>query len=84
MQRGVVTFLTDYGIGATALARAVEERGFAALFLTEHTHIPTSRTSPWPGGDELPRRYWHTHDPFVALAAMAVVTRRIALAPASR
>ena len=82
MQRGVVTFLTDYGIGATALARAVEERGFAALFLTEHTHIPTSRTSPWPGGDELPRRYWHTHDPFVALAAMAVVTRRITLGTA--
>jgi probable F420-dependent oxidoreductase len=79
MELGVVTFLTDYGIGATALGRAVEERGFDALFLTEHTHIPTSRESPWPGGAELPRRYSHTYDPFVALAAMAAVTERIAL-----
>lgn len=79
MDLGVVTFLTDYGIGPVELARAVEERGFDALFLTEHTHIPTSRVSPWPGGPELPTRYSHTYDPFVALTAMAVVTSRIAL-----
>jgi probable F420-dependent oxidoreductase len=79
MEHGVVTFLTDYGIEPVPLARAVEERGFDALFLTEHTHIPTSRESPWPGGGELPRRYSHTFDPFVAIAAMAVVTDRIAL-----
>lgn len=79
MDLGVVTFLTDYGISPTDLGRAVEERGFDALFLTEHTHIPTSRVSPWPGGAELPRRYSHTFDPFVALGAMAAVTRRIAL-----
>ncbi|HZG92394.1 MAG TPA: LLM class F420-dependent oxidoreductase [Pseudonocardia sp.] len=82
MQHGVVTFLTDYGIDPLALARAVEERGFDALFLTEHTHIPVSRQSPWPGGDELPRRYAHTFDPFVALAAMAAVTERITLGTA--
>ncbi|MDN5749544.1 MAG: LLM class F420-dependent oxidoreductase [Pseudonocardia sp.] len=79
MDLGVVTFLTDYGISPTDLGRAVEDRGFDALFLTEHTHIPTSRVTPWPGGAELPRRYCHTYDPFVALAAMAAVTRRIAL-----
>jgi probable F420-dependent oxidoreductase len=79
MDHGVVTFLTDYGIAPVELARAVEERGFAALFLTEHTHIPTSRVSPWPGGAELPVRYAHTYDPFVALAAAAAVTSRIAL-----
>lgn len=82
MQHGVVTFLTDYGIDGLVLARAVEERGFAALFLTEHTHIPVSRKSPWPGGAELPRRYAHTFDPFVALAAMAAVTDRITLGTA--
>lgn len=79
MQAGIVTFLTDYGIDAVTLARGVEERGLDAVFLTEHTHIPTSRESPWPGGDELPRRYSHTFDPFVALGAMAAVTGRIAL-----
>lgn len=79
MDFGVVTFLTDYGIAPVELGRAVEERGFDALFLTEHTHIPTSRESPWPGGPELPDRYSHTYDPFVALAAVAATTGRIAL-----
>jgi probable F420-dependent oxidoreductase len=79
---GVVTFVTDYGIEPVPLARAVEERGFGGLFLTEHTHIPVSRESPWPGGDVLPARYSHTFDPFVALAAMAAVTERIALGTA--
>jgi probable F420-dependent oxidoreductase len=82
VQHGIVTFVTDYGIDPVALAREVEEHGFDALFLTEHTHIPTSRESPWPGGDELPRKYSHTYDPFVALAAAAAVTRTIALGTA--
>lgn len=82
MQRGVVTFLTDYGIEPVPLARAVEERGFDSFLLTEHTHIPASRESPWPGGAELPTRYSHTFDPFVALAAMAAVTERIGLGTA--
>lgn len=79
MEHGVVSFLTDYGIEPLTLGRAVEERGLDALFLTEHTHIPTSRVSPWPGGPRLPRRYAHTFDPFTALAAIAAVTERIAL-----
>lgn len=82
MDLGIVTFLTDYGIAPVDLGRAVEERGFDALFLTEHTHIPTSRVSPWPGGAELPTRYSHTFDPFVALTAIALVTSRIALGTA--
>ncbi|HLU55340.1 MAG TPA: LLM class F420-dependent oxidoreductase [Pseudonocardia sp.] len=82
MDHGLFTFLTDYGIDGPTLARAAEERGFAGVYLTEHTHIPTSRRTPWSGGAELPRRYSHTYDPFVALAAMAVVTERIALGTA--
>jgi len=82
VEHAVVTFLTDYGIDGPTLARATEERGFAGLFLTEHTHIPVNRESAWPSGGELPRRYWHTYDPFVALAAMAVVTERIVLGTA--
>ncbi|TWF77460.1 putative F420-dependent oxidoreductase [Pseudonocardia hierapolitana] len=82
MDHAVFTFLTDYGIDGPTLARATEERGFDGLFLTEHTNIPTSRQSAWSGGPELPRRYSHTFDPFVALAAMAMVTQRIALGTA--
>jgi probable F420-dependent oxidoreductase len=76
---GVSIFPTDYSIQPVELARAVEERDLDSLFVTEHTHIPASRRSPWPGGAELPQEYWHTHDPFVALAAAAAATRRIRL-----
>lgn len=76
---GVMMFPTDYAIQPIELARAVEERGLDSLFFPEHTHIPTSRRSPFPGGAELPQEYWHTHDPFVALGACAAVTRRILL-----
>ncbi len=76
---GVMMFPTDYAIQPAELARAVEERGLDSLFFPEHTHIPTSRKSPWPGGGELPMEYSHTHDQFVALTAAAVVTKRIKL-----
>jgi probable F420-dependent oxidoreductase len=79
MELGLAHFLTDYGMDPVELARKVEERGFESLFLPEHTHIPVSRDTPYPGGGELPREYSHTHDPFAALAAMAAVTERIKL-----
>ena len=59
------------------LGRKVEERGFESLLLPEHTHIPVSRDTPYPGGGELPPEYSHTLDPFAALAAIAAVTERI-------
>jgi probable F420-dependent oxidoreductase len=74
MKFGVTMFPTDYSIGPAELAKAVEERGFESLFFPEHTHIPTSRRTPWPGGGELPREYSHTLDPFVALSAAATAT----------
>jgi probable F420-dependent oxidoreductase len=77
MKFGVTIFPTEYSIGPAELARAVEERGFESLFFPEHTHIPTSRRSPWPGGAELPREYSHTIDPFVALSAAATATERL-------
>jgi probable F420-dependent oxidoreductase len=79
MDFGAAYFATDYSIDVVELARALEERGFESLFLAEHTHIPVSRQSPWPGGAELPRHYRHTLDPFVALAAAATATRSLRL-----
>ena len=76
---GVSTFPTDYGMQPVELAKAAEERGFDSLFFPEHTHIPVSRATPFPGGGELPKQYWRAHDPFVALAAGAAVTERIRL-----
>ena len=79
MKFGVLMFATDYAIRPDELARAVEERGFESLWFPEHTHIPVSRRSPWPGGADLPKEYWHTHDLFVALAMAAAVTKKIKL-----
>jgi len=78
-QFGVTMFPTDYSMQPVELARAVEERGLDSLFFPEHTHIPVSRDTPFPGGGDLPEMYWHTHDPFVALGAAAAVTSRIKL-----
>jgi probable F420-dependent oxidoreductase len=79
MQIGVFYFPVDYGINIAELAAALEVRGFESLFVPEHTHIPVSRKSPFPGGGELPRRYAHTHDPFVALSFAAAATKRLLL-----
>jgi probable F420-dependent oxidoreductase len=76
---GVYYFPTDYGIDISELARALETRGFESLFVCEHTHIPVSRRTPFPGGGDLPRRYSHTHDPFVALSFAAAATRTLKL-----
>ncbi len=78
---GVSMFPTDYAIQPVPLAIAVEERGFESLFFPEHTHIPASRRTPYPAGGELPKEYFHTHDPFVALGAAAAVTKKLRLAP---
>jgi probable F420-dependent oxidoreductase len=74
---GLTIFPTDYSIGPAELARAAEDAGFEALLFAEHTHIPVSRDTPRPGGGDLPRRYWHTLDPFVALTAAAMATERL-------
>ncbi len=77
---GVLMFPTDYAIPPHILASEAEARGFESVFFPEHTHIPASRKTPWPGGGELPLEYSHTHDPFVALTAAASVTKSIRLA----
>ena len=77
MHFGLTMFPADFAMRVDDLAREAEARGFASLWLPEHTHIPVSRRSPWPGGPELPKEYWHTHDLFVALATAAAVTRTL-------
>ena len=67
-------FPTDYSIDPATLAHEVESRGFDSLWFPEHSHIPTARTSPYPGGGNLPRMYVHTYDPFVGLTAAAAAT----------
>jgi probable F420-dependent oxidoreductase len=78
MQFGVTMFGTDRAMRPDELARAAEERGLSSLYLPEHTHIPVSRRTPPPTGDEvLPDYYARSFDPFVALTAAAAVTERL-------
>ena len=79
MDYGAMMFVTDYSVRPDDLARLLEDRGFESLWVPEHTHIPASRRSPWPGGPDLPRMYWHTYDPFVALTAAAGASTNLKL-----
>jgi len=77
MELGLAHFATDYGMQPAELGRQAEERGFESLFFPEHTHIPASRETPHPSGEELPREYSHIIDPFVGLTAAAAATERL-------
>lgn len=74
MKFGVMSMMTDEGIRPAELGTAVEDRGFDSLFVAEHSHIPVSRETPYPGGGDLPREYYRLLDPFMALTAAATVT----------
>jgi probable F420-dependent oxidoreductase len=77
MHIGVLTFVTDDGIGPAELGEALEQRGFSSMFLAEHSHIPVNAKTPYPGGGPIPRKYYRTLDPFVALTAAAVATEKL-------
>ncbi|ORT58687.1 TIGR03619 family F420-dependent LLM class oxidoreductase [Streptomyces sp. CB03238] len=79
MRIATTIFLTDQTITPVRLARELEQRGFAGLYLPEHTHIPVERTSPYPAGGDLPPEYGRTLDPFIALGQAAAVTERLGL-----
>ena len=79
MKFGVAIFPTEYAISMTELAPAAEQLGFESLWVAEHSHIPVSRLSRRPGGGDLPKQYWHTMDPFIALTVAALNSRTIRL-----
>lgn len=79
MRIATTIFLTDETVTPVRLARALEQRGFAGLWLPEHTHIPADRRTPYAAGGDLPAEYTRTLDPFVALAQAAAVTETLAL-----
>ena len=80
MKLGIFAFPTDQSLGVVALAEEVEQRGWHSLWLPDHSHIPTARTTP-PGGFKTDRplleEYKRNIDLFCGLAAAAAVTERI-------
>ena len=81
MKLGVATVVSDESIRPDVLAKALEERGFDSLVVAEHSHIPASRATPFPAGGELPREYYRSYDPFVALTAAASATSQLLIGP---
>lgn len=79
MEFGVHLRPTEYAIDIRRLGMEAEAIGFESLWVSEHSHIPTSLQSSWPGGEGLPRFMTHFFDPFVSLAAAASVTTTIRL-----
>ena len=79
MNLGVFSYNVEYGARPDELARAAEDRGFESFWVGEHTHIPAARQTPYPGGEPLPKPYYHMADPFVSLMAAAAATRTIKL-----
>ena len=77
MKYGVIIFPTTYTMTPAELGVAAEERGFESLWFPEHTHIPASRESPWPGGADLPQEYYDTYDLFLALSMAAQATTKL-------
>ncbi|WP_269858289.1 LLM class F420-dependent oxidoreductase [Streptomyces sp. RPT161] len=79
MTFGIHAIATDEAIHPAKLGPAVEERGFGALFLADHSHIPADSVTSYPLGGELPRQYYRTLDPFTALGMVAGVTENLLL-----
>ena len=80
MRFGYLSVNDAAGIHPARAARALEERGFDSLWVPEHSHIPTSRRSPYPAGGELPAGYANFMDPLTSLAAAAEATDTLVLA----
>ena len=74
---GASMFFTDYSMTPAELGRALEERGFESVWAPEHSHIPLTRKSPFPGGGDLPKKYYDAMDPFVTLTAAAMATKTL-------
>jgi probable F420-dependent oxidoreductase len=77
MHFGASMFFTDYSMTPADLGRALEARGFESVWAPEHSHIPLSRRSPWPGGGDLPKQYYDVMDPFVTLTMAAAATKTL-------
>jgi probable F420-dependent oxidoreductase len=77
LKSGVSMFFTDYSMAPGELAQALEARGYESVWAPEHSHIPLSRKSAFPGGGDLPKKYYDTMDPFVTLTAAAMATKTL-------
>src|SRR5580693_5856500 len=74
---GTSMFFTDYSMAPGELGQALEQRGFESVWAPEHSHIPLSRKTAFPGGGDVPKRYYDSIDPFVTLFTAAAATKKL-------
>jgi probable F420-dependent oxidoreductase len=79
MELGITIAPMRFPVDLVAAGRLAEEIGFDSFWVPEHTHFPVDRRTPWPGGGEQERQWQYYPNPFVALAGVAGVTKRIKL-----
>ena len=79
MKLGIYLVLNDTSVPIAMLAPAIEERGFDSIWVPEHSHIPTTGSTPYPGRGPVTRDFARTLDPFAVLAAAAAVTEKLLL-----
>jgi probable F420-dependent oxidoreductase len=77
---GTSMFFTDYSMAPGELGMALEDRGFESVWAPEHSHIPLSRKTPFPGSGDLPKKYYDAMDPFVTLTVAAMSTKTLKVA----
>jgi probable F420-dependent oxidoreductase len=80
MKFGFFAMNSAAGIRPDRLAAELEGRGYDSVWMPEHSHIPTSRRTPYPAGGELPDGYLNMMSPFVSLAAAVAATSTLTLA----
>lgn len=71
---GILYRAIDGAMPLVEIAHAGEARGFDALVLGEHTHIPTSQESQFIGEGEMPETYTRLIDPYIGLSFVAART----------
>jgi len=77
MRLGFSSMNNPEDLAPDVLAIELEARGFESLWIGEHTHIPTSRLTPYPAGGEMPEQYRAMMDPFLSLLLAATASRNL-------
>ena len=79
MKIGYTTMNTPADIAPRILGPLLEDAGFDSIWIGEHSHIPVSRTTPYPTGGDMPWQYTTMMDPFISLTQIGEHTTNLLL-----
>ena len=79
MKIGYTTMNTPADIAPRILGPLLEDAGFESIWIGEHSHIPVSRSTPYPTGGDMPWQYTTMMDPFISLNQIGEHTTHLLL-----